>query len=193
MALFHRRESPPPELLALLDRDERVVGWGTGGQAHVLATPRGLWWPSDAGYRRIGWERVDKATWRDGVLTVTEADVVDDLLLVDRDAVSIELAVPRHLPAAVRTRVDTNVVHTELMPVPGGSARVVARRVPGQDGLVWWARLEAGVNDSDEVRAAVRRQIERIQARSVAVPVVAVRPVAGDGGLQAGGDRTPGA
>jgi hypothetical protein len=200
VGLFGRRERPPRELLELLDRDERVVAWGTStgtstasGAAHVLATPRGLWWPSPEGQRLIGWHRIDKATWRDGVLTVTEADVLDDLLLVDRAAVSIELDEPRHLPATVRQRVDANVVHTELLPVPGGAARVVARRIPGRDGLVWWARLEDGARDSEETRVAVRRQIERVQTRSVPVAVGPAAPVAGDGGLQPGGDGAAGA
>ena len=51
---------------------------------------------------------------------------------------------PRDLPPVVRKRIETNVVRSEVLPVPGGSARFVARRIPGQDGLRWWARLEDG-------------------------------------------------
>ena len=154
MALFHRREAPPAEVLALLPKDERVVSWAdvvSGGV--VLATPRGLWWPDADGPRLIGWEHVDKAVWRDGRLTVTEADVVDDLLLVDRAPLSVELAVPRDLPATVRKRVEANVVRSELRSLGGGLARFVARRIPGRDGVVWWVRLERGLADSEQVRA----------------------------------------
>ena len=88
-------------------------------------------------------------------LTVFEADVVDDLLLVDRRPVAAELSVPRDLPPVVRKRIESNVVHSQVHPVPGGSARFVARRIPGRDGLRWWARLDDGVRDTAEVRAAV--------------------------------------
>ncbi|HET8581928.1 MAG TPA: hypothetical protein VFL65_01655, partial [Jatrophihabitans sp.] len=89
-----------------MERDERVVSWAdTADGAVVAATPLGLWWP---GPRRIPWQRIDKAVWRDGVLSVVEADVVDDELLVDRPAVSVTIAVPRDLPPTVRKRVEAN-------------------------------------------------------------------------------------
>src|SRR5689334_508663 len=83
MALFHRRDVPPPEVVAQLPRDERVVSWAdlTNGGV-VLATPAGLWWPEENGQRLIGWQYISKAIWRDNALTVIEATVVDDLLIV---------------------------------------------------------------------------------------------------------------
>ena len=165
MALFVRRERPPADVLAALDRHERAVSWAdTDDGRVVLATPLGLWWPDGDGYRRIAWQHIDKAVWRDAELIVTEADVVDDLLLVDRDPVSVTLSKPRDLPPTVRKRVDANVVRTQLLPVSGGAARFVARRVPGRDGVVWWARLEPGVRDDDAVRAAVSLRITELAA-----------------------------
>ena len=156
-----RRERPPADLVAALPSDERWISWADGPDgAVVLATNRGLWWPGDGASEFIGWQHVDKAVWRDGVLTVTAADVVDDLLLVDRAPLAIELVTPRNLPPTVRQRVEANVVRSEVHPVTGGSARFVARRVPGRDGVVWWARLEPGTRDSGEVRAQVARRIE---------------------------------
>src|SRR5206468_11069946 len=64
------------------------------------------------------WQHIDRATWRDDVLTVIEADVVDDLLLVDRPPVAARLARPRDLPPTVRKRVEGNIVKTELATVP---------------------------------------------------------------------------
>jgi hypothetical protein len=165
MGLFTRRDSPPPELVAALPKGERVLSWGdisSGGA--VLATPAGLWWPHDVGQRLIGWQYVDKAVWQDGVLTVIEAEVADDLLLVERPPLAAELSQPRDLPPTVRKRVEANVVRSELHPVTGGVARMVARRVPGRDGVVWWARLEAGARDSEEVRADVRARLAALRA-----------------------------
>src|SRR4051795_9501783 len=103
MKLFHKRDDPPADVVAQLPRGERIVSWADlEGGGVVLASPAGLWWPTDDGHRLIGWERVIKAIWRDGRLTVIEADVIDDLLLVDRIPVAVALAVPRDLPPVVR-------------------------------------------------------------------------------------------
>jgi uncharacterized membrane protein len=170
MRLFERRrERPPVHVVAMLPGGERVVSWAdTDSGSVVVATPTGLWWPAADGLRRIGWERIDRAVWRDGYLTLTEADVVDDLLLVDRPEISIRLAVPRDLPPTVRKRVEANIVRSEVHPVSGGSARFVARRIPGRDGLVWWARLEPGVRADARVRAQVEDRVAAFRAASEA-------------------------
>jgi hypothetical protein len=165
MALLRRRETPPAEVVSRLPKDERVVSWGDVGPGGVvLATPRGLWWPGADGPRLIGWQHVNKAVWRDDRLTVIEAEVVDDLLLVDRLPVSVELSTPRDLPATVRKRVEANVVRSELRVVGGGHARFVARRIPGRDGVVWWVRLESGLPDTDEVRSQVGAALAVLRA-----------------------------
>ncbi len=134
------------------------------GGGVVLATPAGLWWPSDDGPRLIGWQYIIKAVWQDGSLRVIEADVVDDLLLVDRAPVAAVLEVPRDLPPVVRKRIESNVVRSELVGVAGGAARFVARRIPGQDGVRWWARLEDGTPDTDQVRSAVSARLAILRA-----------------------------
>jgi hypothetical protein len=163
--IFHRRERPPAGLVARLDRDERIVSWARTDIDVVAATNRGLWVPSEAdGYRRIGWEFVDKAVWRDGVLTVIEAELVDDLLLRERPPLYLRLAEPRDAPATVRRRVENSVVRSEVLPISGGRARFVARRVPGRDGVSWWARLEPGTPDDEAVRASAAAQRDELVA-----------------------------
>ena len=152
-------------MLDLLDADERVLAWAdTGIGSVVVATPKGLWWPSAGGHRRIGWQHVDKAVWRENLLVVTEAEVVDDLLLVDKAPVAAELSTPRDLPPTVRKRVEANVVRSEVLPVPGGRARFVARRVPGVDGVQWWARLEAGTADTAAAREAIALRLAALRS-----------------------------
>jgi hypothetical protein len=155
----HRR--PPAGLVAMLDRGERVVSWARTHDGAVAATNRGLWVPA---YRRIGWQLVDKAVWRDGTLTVVEAELIDDLLLRDRPPVHLPLTEPRDLPPTVRRRVEASVVRSEVMPVGGGAARFVARRVPGRDGVSWWARLEPGTRDCEHTRASVRACRDQLEA-----------------------------
>ena len=172
MKLFHKRDEPPPDVVARLPRGERIVSWAniTGGGV-VLASPAGLWWPDTDLPRLIGWHRITKAIWRDGRLAVIEADVVDNLLLVDREPVAVELSVPRDLPPVVRKRVELNVVRSELLAVAGGVARFVARRVPGENGVHWWARLEDGTADSPQVRAAVSARLAILRAEHEAPPL----------------------
>lgn len=164
MRLFHRRDAPPAHAVAALPDGERVVSWADlEGGGVLLATPAGLWWPEADGLRLIAWQHITKAIWRDGALTVIEADVADDLLLVDRAPVSVELTVPRDLPPVVRRRIEANVVRSEVHPVDGGAARFVARRIPGRDGVVWWARLEDGTPDLPAVRAAVAARVAQLR------------------------------
>lgn len=165
MRLFGRREVPPPDVVAQLPPDDRVVSWAdVVGGGVVIATPSGLWWPDDGAHRRIGWQHITKAVWQDGVLSVIEADVQDELLLVDRAPIAAAFEVPRDLPPVVRKRIETNVVRSELMPVSGGNARLVGRRIPGRDGVQWWARLEDGTPDSEPVRSAVREALAVFRA-----------------------------
>jgi hypothetical protein len=160
--IFRRRERPPRDLVAQLNPDERIVSWADTDAGAVAATNRGLWVPA---YRRIGWELVDKAIWRDGVLTVTEAELVDDLLLRDLPSIHLLLTVTRDLPPTVRRRVEASVVRSEVLPVSGGAARFVARRVPGRDGVSWWARLEPGTRDTDATRTSVRSRRDQLVAQ----------------------------
>jgi hypothetical protein len=164
--LFHKRDAPPAEVVAQLPAGERIVSWAdVAGGGVVLASPAGLWWPtSEDEPRLIGWQLVTKAVWRDGRLAVVEADIVDDLLLVDRAPVAAQLETPRDLPPVVRKRVESNVVRSELLPIVGGTARFVARRVPGQDGVHWWVRLEDGTADSDQVRLAILSRLAILRA-----------------------------
>lgn len=160
--MFRRPERPPADLVARLDRDERIVAWAHTDAGVVAASNRGLWVPA---YRRIGWELVDKAVWRDGVLTVTEAELVDNLLLRDLPPIHLRLTVARDLPPMVRRRVEASVVRSEVQPIAGGAARFVGRRVPGRDGVSWWARLEPGTRDSEQTRTSVRTRRDQLAAQ----------------------------
>ena len=165
---LRRRETPPADAVTMLGRDERVLSWAdvdpASGGGVVIASPRGLWWPVSDGARCIGWQFVNKAVWRDDVLSIDEAEVVDEVLLVDRPTISVRLSVPRDLPPTVRRRVEANVVRSEVHPLPGGAGRFVGRREPGRDGVVWWVRLEPGTADSAEVRAAVSERLTALRA-----------------------------
>ncbi|MFL6130495.1 MAG: hypothetical protein ACJ73E_15715 [Mycobacteriales bacterium] len=166
MRLFGHRERPPAEALAPLARDERVVSWATavdGGA--VLATPLGLWLPGAA--ERIPWHLVDKATWRDGALTVVAAEDAGAGVLDELPPRSVRIAVPRDLPQTVRVRVERTIVSTRHYRLPdGGGVRVVGRRVPGRDGVTWQQVFDRDVDrDDPTVRGFATEMVE--QSRSL--------------------------
>jgi len=170
--MFGRNRLPTPATAALaLERDERVIGWAqTPGGSYVIATNLGLWWPGAAAgtggrpARRIAWYLINKAVWSEDGLAITEAEIIDDLLLVERPELRAQLVEQRKLPAVVRNRVEASVAQTHEVTLSEGVARIVGRRVSGQDGLSWWAVLVASTPDTALVRAEVGGLIERFRA-----------------------------
>jgi hypothetical protein len=176
------RNRPPAAVRARLEGDERVLTWGIVGDPraadvtdhadvaddgaaddrYVVATNVGLWWP-DQPPRRIPWHLIVRATWSERGLTVVEADVVDDLLLVERPAKTVALTREGKIPPTVRKRVEGSIATTHDVRLDDGPARLVARRVTGQDGQVWLARLGPRTPDTDRARAQVRALLERFR------------------------------
>ncbi len=176
MSLF-RREKPPPDVVAVLDRDERALAWATAEDGAVLAaTPQGVWLPLEdrpGERRRLGWHRIDKASWQEPEFSVIAAVEMGALTAGGEDVEVVEdgppqrwrLVEPRGLPPVVRARVTRSVAFTEHYPLePAGGARVVARRVPGRDGLFWQVRYDRGTDrDSAYVQAQVAELVARAQ------------------------------
>ena len=168
MRLLGRRERPPAEALTRLDPDEQVVSWATAADGGaVLATRLGLWLPAAA--ERIPWHLVDKATWREGTLTVVAARDSGDGVLAELPPRSVRIAVPRDLPPTVRARVERTIASTRHYRLPGGGVRVVGRRVPGQDGLSWQLVFDRGVDRDDPAVRGAAAELVR-QSRSLFGP-----------------------
>ena len=170
------RNRAPAVVRARLDPDERVLAWGVAadpaeptrvGGHHVVATNAGLWWP-DEPPRRIPWHLIVRATWSERGLTVIEADVVDELLLVKRPPRTVALAREGKIPPAVRKRVEGSIANTHDVRLDDGPARIVARRITGQDGQVWLARLGPQTPDTERARAQVRALVHRFRSEDEA-------------------------
>ncbi len=158
-----RGELTPPEVRRGLLADDRLVAWATTPDgAFVVASRTGLRLPDG---RLLGWDHIDKAVWQALSLALTEAVEVAPGIAEDLPPVTLTLADPRDLPAAVRERVTHSVAFTAHNRLPGGSGvRVVGRRVAGQDGLAWSVRyddpgqrLDAGSQAAAEQMLAAAR------------------------------------
>lgn len=162
MALFGKRMRPPGELRNLLGPGERLLAMAENGPAAVAATQAGLWLPAEPGWRRIDWDQVVKASWTEDGLYLIEGVRDSAGLVTDRPALMLRLAEPRSLPAVVKARVEASIARWEQVRVPGGTGRIVARRKPGVDGLVWTARLDTGTPDSPAARTALAGYLDRM-------------------------------
>ncbi|GGM15568.1 MULTISPECIES: hypothetical protein [Micromonospora] len=167
MGLFRRRRKLPATDRPPLERDERVLAWaavGNGeGDGVVVASNLGLWLPGRG--QRLGWHEIIKATWSGrelGVIPGEQAHERDGYLVVaDLPVERYLLLDPGDLPHQVRARVTNSVAYTQHHAVPGGAGRIVARRVPGVDGLTWTVRYDPGTPAEDE---AVRAETDALVA-----------------------------
>lgn len=167
MGLFRRRPKLSTTVRPPFVAGERLLAWATAGEGVgdgvLVATNLGLWLPGRG--ERLGWHDILRAVWSGHELVVTPAERVVErdgyLVVADRPTESYPLPDPGDLPHEVRARVTRSVAYSEAYPLPEGAGRVVARRVPGVDGLIWTVRYEPGTPVDDP---AVRAETDRLVA-----------------------------
>jgi len=155
----------PAGLRGRLATGERLLALADADLAALAASQFGLWLPTGGDWRRVGWDDIVKATWNEAGLEVIEGQDYDGIVY-DLPPVRYQLSEPGNLPAVVRQRVEHSIARWEQVPVPGGSARLVARRRPGQDGLRWTARLDVGTPDSAPAREALADYLDQVRQPS---------------------------
>jgi len=158
-----RRDPPPTDLLRALDRGDRLLGWAVLDDGTLLAASRlGL---RLADGRLVPWHTVDNVVWRAGTLIVTEAAEVSAGVREALPPVTLSLTEPRDLPAVVRARIIRSIAYTTTETVRGARIRIVARRVPGRDGLSWSLRFDSAADRDDPgVRAAADQLLTETQS-----------------------------
>jgi len=157
------RIKPPAGLRNQLAGGERLLALAEDETASIAASQLGLCLPADGGWRRIGWDDIVKATWSEAGFEVIEGRDEAGIVL-DQPPLRYRLTEPRNLPAVVRQRVEHSIARWEQVRVPGGTARLVARRRPGQDGLRWTARLDAGTPDSAQAREVLAGYLAQVRS-----------------------------
>lgn len=162
MWTFWRREAPPAQLRAMLERRERlltVAGLVDGGYA--AASDRALLLAGAHIERRVPWQRVAAASWDEDaqVLTVEEVRGGAPALLH-----RLQLSGASLLPETVRERVTASIVVTEHVPLVGkAGVRIVARRSADGD-LAWQLLFDRGADPADpDVRARAERALEDLR------------------------------
>lgn len=148
-----RRKSVPDGVV--LSRGERVLA--IGGEA--VATDAALHLGGTEEATRLPWERVEQATWQDGVLIVRE---------VGGRRHSLRLEKPGSVPETVRERVTATVVVSQHVKLPGGGVRIVGRRPPRADGALRWAFVfDSGLDPADPgLRAQAEQALEEIRRQT---------------------------
>ena len=147
MGIFlRRRPKLPAALKPALEPEERVLTWAPVADGKALvATNFGLWLPDG---KRLGWHEIHKAAWSGRELRITPAEVAEIrdgyAVLIDGPVVGFLLLEPGDLPEQVRARVTKSVAYTSHHALNAGGVRVVGRRVPGENGLSWAVRYDAG-------------------------------------------------
>ncbi|MFL6052069.1 MAG: hypothetical protein ACJ72W_04000 [Actinoallomurus sp.] len=139
----------------VLPRGERVLA--VGGE--TVATDRALYLPGAEESIRLPWERVEQATWQDGVLVVRE---------VGGRRHTVRLSEPGSVPEAVRERVTATVVVSTHVKLPAGGVRIVGRRPPRAEGdLRWTFVFDRGLDPADpSLLAQAERALEEIRRQT---------------------------
>lgn len=145
------------------------MAWATDRQgAWYVGTDRALHLPLPAaGFRRLGWEQVERADWQrdSGTLAVVEVTGWGE----PEPRSEVEIDDPGQLLELLRERVTKSVVVTVFAPVRGRAGlSVVGRRAPAGDGPIQWSYLlAAGLDPADPAVVAVAEQTLREAEREL--------------------------
>ncbi len=148
------RLSKVPAAVRGLRLTERRLAWGlTEDGTALVATPTSL----VIGAETIAWTGVERVSWQPEVLTVVEVDEVEG---AGRTR-SFVLTEQSRLAETVRAGVTSSVVWSDRRVLPTGrGVRLVGRRVPGQDALLWQGVWESAVDAADPgLRAGVEAML----------------------------------
>ena len=142
-----------PEAVRRLRVDARRLAWGvTPDGTPVVATETAL----HVGDEHVAWVQVEKAIWAPPLLTVTEVAEVEGT----GTRRVLHLEDQRGLAEVVRARVTSSVGWTDRRRlVPEGVIRVVGRRVPGEDALLWQVVWLEGTDPADPLLRAQAEQV----------------------------------
>lgn len=145
-----------------LEPGERVLAYaGEEDGDYVVATDRALHLATG---RRVGWEHVEHAEWEGSGLHVREIVPLGEPSRVHH----ARIREPGALPEIVQDRVTSSIAVNQYVQLEGRyGVRIVGRRKPGGDGVVWNLIFDAGIDPRDpEVRARAERFLVEVQRQT---------------------------
>ena len=159
-----------------LAHGERVLATApTQGGSYAVATVAALHLPDGAGgFVRLPWERIEQASWQDGVLVVREP--------AGNGEHKVRLVDPGAVPETVQERITATIVISHHGRLPGGGGvRIVGRRAlnGGPAGLrsvggdprmaepTWTFVFDAGLDPVDPgLRAQAEQLLENLRRQT---------------------------
>ena len=148
-----------------LDHHERALAWANDRSGRwYVGTDRALHLANGDGFRRIGWEQVERADWQRDTSTLSVVEVSP--WGEPEPRTDIEVDDPGQLLELLRERVTKSVVVTIFARVRGRAGlSVVGRRSPVGDGPIVWSYLLAeGLDPTDpEVVDVAERTLQEAE------------------------------
>jgi hypothetical protein len=144
-----------PDAVRALAPGERRLAWAVAeGGTPLVATPTAL----HLGDVTLPWTQVARVGWEPPVLTVREVAEVEDAGPVHE----LVLTEDAGLAQVVRAQVTSSVAWSDVRRLkPTGKVRIVARRVPGRDALLWQT---VWLETADAADPQLRAQAEELVA-----------------------------
>lgn len=161
MRLIRRPPAPVRDRLDLQRGERTLAAAPTRGGSYVVATSTALHVPTVSGdFARIPWERIEQASWKDGMLNVQEISGGAEH--------HVGLTEPGSVPETVRERVTATIAVTHTAKLPGGgTVRIAGRRPSGGGAVRWHLVFEAGLDPSDPgLRAQAERVLEDLRRQT---------------------------
>src|SRR3954470_19284875 len=142
---------PGERMLALADDGSGRLVVATETALHLQRTP--------PNYSRLGWETIERASYQDGFLTI----------FLTNEGASSALRIPlgedTKLAIVVRDRATATVVVDRLVTLTDQlGVRVVGRRAPRADHVVWRVELDPGLPNTPEIHDAIDQALADIMA-----------------------------
>lgn len=136
--------------------DVKVLAYGRGEEATVIAVTEGLVVLTDETDLAVAWHEIVHGGWNGETSTLSW-----DFL--DGSGASVKLSSPCKIPEVFRSKVTESIVATKTVPVRGGDV-LIAGRVPAghladADGAITWtamARESADLNDPETRQTVVK-------------------------------------
>lgn len=133
-----------PEEVRELAGADKALAWTQVAQQWLVATSAALVVPGRP--QPLSWPDVVRAAWDDPVLEVQAPEGMYRFVLEE----------PGRIPQVVNERVKASVLVQHHVPLVGElGVRLVARRRPGSDEILWRVTFDPGLNPDDpQLRAA---------------------------------------